>query len=204
MARIGLFGGSFDPVHMGHLLLAESARESLDLDTVWWVPAATPPHKESGPRASARDRVEMLRLAVAGHDPFRIETHEIERGGTSYTVETLEALTDRHPDHTWFLLLGADMVEDLPRWRSPERICELAIVAAVERPGWGPVSWDGLASLVGEERRKLFARHVVPMPQIELSSSEIRRRVAEGRSIRYRTPRAVEMYIRQRGLYREA
>jgi nicotinate (nicotinamide) nucleotide adenylyltransferase len=124
---------------------------------------------------------------------------ELDRGGVSYTVETLTALTS--PDRELFLILGSDALLDLPNWRQPERICELATLIVARRPGAGPVSLDCLAAVVPEERRRHFARHQIEMPRLDLSSSDIRRRVAAGRSIRYRTPRGVEEYIRAQGLY---
>jgi nicotinate-nucleotide adenylyltransferase len=197
--RLGLLGGSFNPVHYGHLLLAETAREDCRLDQVWFVPAAVPPHKQSRSLAEGKHRVEMLKLAIGGHPQLDVATIELDRGGVSYTVETLTALTS--PNRELFLILGSDALLDLPNWRQPERICELATLIVARRPGAGPVSLDCLAAVVPEERRRHFARHQIEMPRLDLSSSDIRRRVAAGRSIRYRTPRGVEEYIRAQGLY---
>src|SRR5262245_54531603 len=114
--RIGVFGGTFDPVHQGHLILAEQCREQGRLDQVWFVPAARPPHKLAGPLTPFHQRVEMLSFALAGHPAFRIEELEKERSGPSYTVDTLTELHRRHPGHEWFLLIGSDTLHDMPNW----------------------------------------------------------------------------------------
>jgi nicotinate-nucleotide adenylyltransferase len=200
--RIGILGGSFDPVHYGHLLLAETCRETCRLDEIRFVPAAIPPHKQDRQRAPARQRIEMLRRAIAGHRPFSVSTVEVDRGGVSYTVDTLRALRRSHPQAELFLLLGADAIQDLPTWWEPAEICRLATVVAVARPPGPPPDLRVLAAVAGAERLELFRRYQVRMPLIELSSSDIRRRVQTGRSVRFRTPRAVEDFIRQQGLYR--
>jgi nicotinate-nucleotide adenylyltransferase len=202
--RLGLFGGSFDPVHYGHLLLAESCREQCQLDEVWFMPAATPPHKQTHALSSAAQRIEMLELATGGHPSFRVSRIEIDRGGVSYTVDTLAALKADDPQRELFFLLGADSLEDLPNWREPARICELATPIVVSRPAASAVDFNVLAGLTSDERLETFRRSQVEMPLIDLSSSDIRRRVAAGQSIRYRTPRAVETYIQTHGLYRAA
>ena len=200
--RLGIFGGSFDPVHYGHLLLAECCREQLALDEVWFLPAEVAPHKRNAQRSAARHRVEMLRLAIGGHAPFRVSTLEIERGGISYTVDTLAQVRRQQPEAELFLLMGADSLEDLPTWREPATICRLSIPVAVRRRNARPPDFHRLAEWVDAERRERIAASQVDMPLIELSSREIRAAVAAGRSIRFRTPRAVERYIEQHGLYR--
>jgi nicotinate-nucleotide adenylyltransferase len=202
--RIGIFGGTFDPVHFGHLLLAECCREQCRLDEVWFIPAATPPHKRRRATTPARQRVEMLELAIAGQDGLSIKTTEVDRGGVSYTVETLAAVHQQRPDAELFIIMGADSLADLPNWLEPRRICELALPVIVGRPGSPPPDDGPLAELVSPGRLAEIRRHRVEMPLIELSSTEIRRRVAAGMSIRYRTPRAVEAYIANHGLYRDA
>ncbi len=200
--RVGIFGGSFDPVHFGHLLLAESAREQCPLDAVRFLPAADPPHKQGQLQASAEDRAMMLELAIAGYEPFSVCRYEIDRGGVSYTVETLTRLRAVEPDAELFFLLGADMLHDLPHWRQAARICELSVPVAVRRAGVGEPDFGCLAEIASAERIGYFRRHQVEMPAVDLASTDLRRRVAQGRSIRYRTPRAVEEYIRSHGLYR--
>jgi nicotinate-nucleotide adenylyltransferase len=206
--RIGVFGGSFDPVHVGHLLLAECCREQAGLDRVLFVPAATQPHKQDRQLAAPEHRVEMLRLATGGHPAFAVVTLEIERGGVSYTVNTLAALKATHPDAELCLLLGPDALAGLPTWREPARIAALATVVGVEREALddlrGLAKTAGLSTLLGAERLAAVLQRRVRMPAIGIRASDIRAAVAAGRSIRYRTPRAVEVYIQAHGLYRSA
>jgi len=190
--RIGLLGGTFDPPHWAHLVLAESARSELDLDEVWFLPAGRPPHKRGRRISPAPTRVQLLERTLAGVRGFRLEPLETERRRTSYTVDTLETLHARHPWVEWWLLVGGDMLADLPRWRHPARVLELARVAVMDRAGHAP-TWP--ASL-GPRRLKLLRP-----PRIELSSTLIRRRVRQGQSIRFLVPEAVERYIRVHGLY---
>ena len=203
MRRIGILGGSFDPVHYGHLLLAESCHEQCGLDEVWFVPAAMNPHKPAGSFASDLQRVEMLQLALAGHSGFSISEIELERGGASFTVDTLELLHEQFAEHDFFLLLGADSLADLPTWKDPQRICELAILSIVRRLGCGPVDVEVLAGITTPEQLQQIRMSEVEMPGMELTSTGIRERVCDSKSIRYRTPRAVERYIETTGLYRE-
>jgi nicotinate-nucleotide adenylyltransferase len=202
--RLGIFGGSFDPVHYGHLLLAESCREQCRLDSVWFVPAAVPPHKQGRKLSSDADRVEMLKLAIGGNDAFAVSTWEIDRGGVSYTVDTLQHLHDENPSRELFLLMGADSLTDLPTWREPERICSLATPVVVRRNGSPEPDVAAFAKLMPPERVAIARQHFVETPLIDLSATDIRNRVAAGESIRYRTPRAVEKYIESHGLYRTA
>ncbi|HVC96206.1 MAG TPA: nicotinate-nucleotide adenylyltransferase [Pirellulales bacterium] len=199
--RLGLFGGTFDPVHYGHLLLAESCREACRLDAVWFVPAAHPPHKQQYPLTPARQRTEMLELAIGGNEAFTVSQLEIERGGVSYTVDTLEALRSEQPERELYFLLGADTLADLPHWREPGRICALALPLVVRRGGIDLPDFDCLAPFVSPARLTEIRQSLVPMPGIELSSREIRRRARAGLSIRYQTPRAVEKYIETSRLY---
>jgi nicotinate-nucleotide adenylyltransferase len=201
--RLGIFGGTFDPVHYGHLLLAECCREQCKLDAVWFLPAAVPPHKKDWKLSPAEDRVAMLELAVAGHLAFEVCKYEIGRGGVNYTFETLEHFAQEDAGRELFFLLGADMLRDLPRWREPSRIIELALPVAVRRPGAGELDFAALSACASPERIEQIRAHQVEMPKIGISGSEIRRRSAEGLSIRYRTPRAVEKYIETKGLYKK-
>ncbi len=200
--RLGVFGGSFDPVHYGHLLLAESCREQCQLDQVWLLPAASAPHKLQRPITDARHRVEMLRLAVGGHPALHVSTREVDRGGISYTFETLEAIDQQFPDTQLYFLMGADSLEDLPHWRNPQRILQLAIPVVVQRPGAAPPDMSVLEHLVDPERLAQLERFAVTMPLVDFASSQLRQRVERGQSIRYRTPRAVEKYIETHQLYR--
>jgi nicotinate-nucleotide adenylyltransferase len=200
--RLGILGGTFDPVHYGHLLLADSAREQCQLDQVWLMPAAMAPHKQGHELSSAQQRIEMLELAVSGNPAMIVSQLETNRGGVSYTVDTLSALAADDAERELVFLMGADSLADLPNWREPARICQLATIAVVGRPGQ-TIDYSRLAELVPQERLELFRRNQIDMPLIELSSHDIRQRVARGQSIRYRTPRAVEKYIESHGLYRK-
>jgi nicotinate-nucleotide adenylyltransferase len=201
--KIGIFGGTFDPVHYGHLILAESCREECGLDQVWLLPAAISPHKQGQPPTGAEHRVAMLQLAIGGHEQLRVETTEVERGEVSYTVDTLETLHERQPTDELFFLMGSDSLQDLPAWKQPERICELALPIVVRRPGAGEPSMGVFEQLVSADRLEQIHRYSIDMPWVDISSSNMRQRVADGRSIRFRTPRAVEAYIASHGLYRE-
>ncbi len=201
--RLGLFGGSFDPVHYGHLLLAECCREEQRLDRVLFLPAAVPPHKQDQELTPAQTRIDMLELAIAGHEQFAVSRYEVERGGISYTVDTLRHFQQEDPHGELFFLLGADMLRDLPHWREAAQVCELAMPIVVRRPGFEEPDFDCLVGLTSPARIDRFRQHQVEMPAIGLSSTEIRRRVARGLSIRYRVPRAVEKLIETEGLYRE-
>ena len=204
--RIGVFGGSFDPVHIGHLLAAECCREQAGLDRVLFVPAAIQPHKQDRQLASGQHRMEMLALATGGNDAFAVSGDELERGGVSYTVDTLERLKARHPDDELLLILGPDAFLGLPTWREPQRIIDLAEVLAVERESLDDLSdaatREPLETLLGRERLDRVISKRVRLPAIGIRASDLRAAVAAGQSIRYRTPRAVECSIATHGLYR--
>jgi nicotinate-nucleotide adenylyltransferase len=197
--RLGVYGGSFDPVHLGHLLLAEVCREACTLDRVLFVPCGQSPHKPRGAAASGQQRVEMLELAVAGNSHFGVSRIEIDRSGPSFTVETLRQLRAEQPHAELFFLMGADSLVDLPLWREPHEILELATVVAVNRGGQACVSRDDLESKLGPIVRERL--QFVTMPAIELSATDLRDRAQSHRSLRFRIPRAVEEYIRQHQLY---
>lgn len=203
--RIGVFGGSFDPVHVGHLLAAECCREQARLDRVLFVPAAIPPHKQSRELAEPRHRVEMLRLATGGNPAFAVWTDEIDRGGVSYTVDSLERLAAAQPADELCLLLGPDAVADFASWREPSRIARLARLVAMEREGLddiaAAVARGGLGTVLGAEACRRLVAERVRLPAIGIRASDLRGALAAGRSIRYRTPRAVETYIAAEGLY---
>jgi nicotinate-nucleotide adenylyltransferase len=199
--RIGFFGGSFDPVHLGHLILAEQCLEFAKLDQVWFVPTATSPLKTDGSTASDRQRMEMLEFALAGHSQFLLSDTEIKRGGVSYTVDTLSQIHQESPDDELFLLIGGDSLQNFDAWRNPEKICQLATPLVVARPGADPVDLSRLAPYVDDERMKEVERYAFESRLIDISSTEIRTRIGAGQSVRYLTPRAVEMYIESKSLY---
>jgi nicotinate-nucleotide adenylyltransferase len=199
--RLGIFGGTFDPIHNGHLLLAETFREELRLDEVRFVPAAVPPHKQDEEIAAGDKRVEMLKLSVASHPSFRVDTSELSRGGVSYTVDSLRRLREALPDAEIFFLMGGDSLAEFLTWKEPGEILKLAVPVVARRGSDAPLDWSHLTDLVSEERMALIQRSQFTTPLIEISSTDIRERCAEGRSIRYRLPRAVEEYVLAQRLY---
>lgn len=201
--RIGVFGGTFDPVHYGHLLLAEQCREQGRLDRVWFVPAARPPHKDEGAITRFEQRAEMLELAIAGNPAFRVEPLERDRPGLSYTAETLAELHRRHPADEFFLLVGSDTLKDLPTWREPQSVLQHAGLMVMARPNNPLVSAEELRARLNLPEAVPLRMEVIETPLIDISSRDLRRRAAAGRSLRYFLPRAVECYILEKGLYRE-
>ena len=202
--RLGILGGSFDPVHYGHLLLAECCREQCRLDAVWFLPTAVPPHKQDQELTPAAQRIEMLELAIAGNPAFSVCRYETDRGGVNYTVDTLSHFREEDPRRELFFLMGADMLLDLPNWRNAPRVCELALPLVVRRPNAGVIDFGCLREIASPERIEQISSHQATMPEIGISGTELRRRVCSGQSIRYRVPRAVEMYIETHGLYRQS
>ncbi|TWU41326.1 Nicotinate-nucleotide adenylyltransferase [Novipirellula aureliae] len=201
--RIGLLGGSFDPVHLGHLWIAESAIETLDLDQLYWIPAATSPLKPNGPVASDALRAEMLRLAISGSDKHSVDCRELSRGDVSYTIDTVEQLQAEQPDTEFVLIIGSDSLASIRKWHEPRRLLQKVVISVVHRGGDPPIDLSVLDGLVTPERFAEIERRVLHMPVIEISSSELRDRIATGRSIRYRVPRSVEALIEANGLYRD-
>jgi nicotinate-nucleotide adenylyltransferase len=194
---VGILGGTFDPIHHGHLVIAEEAREELGLERVLLIPAAAPPHKPGRPVTPAPDRLAMAELAVAGNPAFVVSRLEVERGGASYTVETLEALRDRGVADPWFIL-SAEALAGFPTWREPDRILALCRLAVVPRGGYEPLdrAWV-TARFPGREDRLRF----LAGPLLPISGSVVRRRAAAGRSVRYLVPDAVAAYIADHRLY---
>jgi nicotinate-nucleotide adenylyltransferase len=192
--RTGVFGGTFDPPHVGHLLLAADARESLNLDRLIFVPAGAQPLKvDTPPIASPQDRLEMVRLAVADDANYSVDDAEINRKGLSFTVDTLEHLSERYGGGQLFLLLGEDALATFDKWRAPERIRELATIAVMKRGGGRT---DAGTSALAPGVLEVSARRV------DVSSTEIRARLRAGKSIKGFVPESVERFIDDRGLYR--
>jgi nicotinate-nucleotide adenylyltransferase len=198
--RIGIFGGTFDPVHVGHLILAEQCRDQAALDEVWFLPSYHPPHKADKGITRFEQRCDMLELATAGHPAFRIERVEKELPPPSYTAETLAELRRRHPEHEFFLLIGADSLPDLPGWYEPLRVVSQAGLIVAPRPGVMLWTAERLAMALGVDVGSIRLRYVA-CPMIDVASRELRRAVADRMSIRYMVPRAVEEYVRERKLY---
>ncbi len=191
--RIGLFGGTFDPVHLGHLRAAESAREALELELVAFLPSAVPPHRTTS--SPAEDRLTMTRLATASNPCFASWDTELRRVGPSYTVDTVAALLRERPRDSFVLLVGADTWPEMTSWREPERLFSLVEVAVAERPG--AVAGELIAPFPASRGVRR-----VPGPALAISASAVRERVRRGQSVRYLVPDAVADYIAERGLYR--
>ena len=214
MPRVGVFGGSFNPIHFGHLLVADEIREALDLERIVFVPAGEPPHKPARDLAPARDRFEMTALAVREHPRFEVSDAELRRSGPSYTVHTLAALRDRGDLH---LLIGSETFLDLLTWKEPAEVARLARLVVVPRNSVGfdpesPAAQKVLAALalpgfvrVSETERGSDAPASAPLlvhaASLPISGSDLRRRAREGRSLAFRMPEAVAAYIRAHRLY---
>lgn len=187
-------GGTFDPIHTGHLVAAETALEEAGLDEVWFMPANIPPHKPNTPLASPDQRLEMVSLAIDSHPSYRAVDVELTRGGTSYTYDTVTRLQQLYPDHRFHYIIGADMVMYLPKWHQIEKLSEMVTFLGVGRPGFD-IDLEALPSHL-RSRIKLMT-----MPAMEISSTDIRERIRNGRSIRYRVPESVRLYIERSGIY---
>lgn len=197
--RIGIMGGTFDPIHTAHLILADEARERLGLAYVLFMPTGDPWLKAEKPQTPPAVRLRMVELAVASNTFFRASDMEVRRQGPTYSVDTLELLdAELGPQHELFFLMGVDALVELPRWREPERVVELCTPVAFNRPGATQAKLEAVMKRLPLLRRKLV---LLDGPVLEVSSSEIRQRVAEGRSIRYLVPDAVERFIRAEELY---
>ena len=206
MIRYGIYGGAFDPIHLGHLLLAETCLRQAQLDRVVFVPTGTSPHRsgKDGYQAPAEDRFNMIESAIIGCEEFLVSRYEIDRHETSYTVETLQyfhrSFTLVEPE--FFLLMGADMFNDLPNWHEAGEICKLALPLVAMRPESPPPYFAALGGVVSADRLDEIRHSALMMPQIGISSTQIRNRIAAEESIRFQVPRSVEAYIASRQLYR--
>ena len=201
--RLGILGGSFNPVHTGHILLARDAMEAFGLAKVAFVPCARPPHKEAAELAEAGHRLAMLRAALEGDSWADVSDMEIRRGGTSYTVDTLRDMAIREPDASLHFIIGADSLRDLHTWKSVYELLSLCRVVVIARPGHeAGLREEGAIGLKAPWPERLLAS-MKTGHMIGISSSEIRARVAGGRSIRYLVPDSVDAYIRRHGLYQE-
>lgn len=197
--RIGILGGTFDPPHVGHLWLAGLAADSLGLARVLFMPAAQPPHKRRRGMSSITDRLLMTRLAIAADPQFELSTLEVGRPGPSYTVDSVEELRRSYPEARLFLLMAADSLDAIDSWREPDRLLSLIEWAVGPRPGSELPSPDALRQRFGPAARRI---HLLEGPALDVSATEIRRRVAAGKTIRYLVPQAVEELIAEKGLYR--
>lgn len=194
--RLALFGGTFDPIHNGHLRIAEEAREQLELDRVVFVPNRVSPFKTGRDVTPGALRVAMVRAAVADNPAFAVSTIELERLGVSYTVDTVAALRAEYPNAALFFLTGADAVRNLSAWREPERLLGLAQIAVATRPG---VDENQITQAL--PARWLKQLRFIATPGLDISATDLRARIRDGRSIRYLVPPAVENFIGERRLY---
>ncbi len=198
--RLGVVGGTFDPVHLGHLAMAEEARVQLVLDRVMFLPAGQPWMKDGKPLSPAEDRVQMLRLAIASNPHFQICLEEVNRPGPTYTVDTLQKLMEElRPETRIFFIVGQDAMQDFHRWKEPLKVLDLCTLVVVERLGHAAVDVSEIVGGVPAAKDKV----VMSMPPMGISSTEVRRRAAAAVSLRYHVPDAVAEYIEEQGLYRD-
>lgn len=200
---IGIMGGSFDPIHLGHLWMAEAAREQLPIEHVRWFPAATSPLKPNGPVATNAQRWQMLRLALSGQSGHEIDPWELERDTVSYTFDTLEYLRAAFPGRALYLIIGGDSLASFDRWKHPARILERCTLCVVGRGGHAVLDYDVLKPFATAEKISQCRNYEIQMPLIEVSSRQIRSKLRTGRSVRFQVPHPVETLIRQNSLYRE-
>jgi nicotinate-nucleotide adenylyltransferase len=192
--QIGIMGGTFDPLHLGHLFVAEQAREQMSLDEVWFMPSNVPPHKDQQPFADPLHRLEMVRLAIADHPKFKLCELEFEIGGISYSVNTATILKQRYPQHQFHWIIGADMVQYLPKWYRIQDMVELATFIGLDRPGYVHSNQelpDWLSNSIT----------MIKMVQVDISSTDVRNRLARGHSVRYMLTEPVRSYIQENQLY---
>jgi nicotinate-nucleotide adenylyltransferase len=198
MQRIGIFGGTFDPPHIGHLILAEYAAEALDLEQVLFVPAAIPPHKVNVTRSPIEDRLRMLEVAIAANDRFALSRADVDRPGPHYSVDLVKIIQAQNPSAAVFFVMGGDSLRDLPTWNHPDELIRLCKLAVIQRPDMEPISptmHDHI--LPGLSERVV----IIPAPLLGFSSSEIVARLQSGLSIRYMVPSGVLTYIQDHQLY---
>jgi nicotinate-nucleotide adenylyltransferase len=201
--KVALLGGTFNPPHLAHLLCASEAADQLGLDRVVLMPVFSPPHKEAPEDPGPEVRLELCELAAAADERLEVSRLEIDRAGASFTVDTLRELHDRHPEHELIFIVGGDMAVSLPTWKEPQAVLELARLAIAERSG--ALRRDVIERLTAEYGEEVTDRlEFFDMPRMDISSSEIRRRVAAGRTIRYLVPDAVGAHIARNGLYSRA
>lgn len=200
MKKIGIMGGTFNPIHVGHLILAEWAKDTIGLDEVWVIPTGCSYMKENQLVATPEDRYQMACLGVEGNEGFSCKDTEISRNGYTYSYETLEILTEKYPDDHFYFILGADCLFTIENWKHPERIfANCTVISAVR--GDSPI--ESMQQKIAELKEKYQADIVLlPFLQLEISSTEIRERVSKGQSIRYLVPDKVIAYIKEKGLYR--
>lgn len=202
--KLGIMGGTFNPVHYGHLVTAEEALVQFGLDEVVFMPCGIPAHKVEGPIAPAEDRYLMAVIATASNPHFSVSRAEIDRGGVSYTVDTLRQLSSDMPGVELFFITGADAVWEILTWKEADEAAKLCVFIAATRPGYDLTKFQELHAHAPEEGRVDGPRlSAMEIPALAISSTDIRRRVVEGRPIRYLMPEGVVSYVTKRGLYRD-
>ncbi|MDP2936254.1 MAG: nicotinate-nucleotide adenylyltransferase [Dehalococcoidia bacterium] len=197
--KIGLLGGTFDPIHIGHLIVAEEVRVQLGLDKVLFIPARQSPLKQDRLSSPVEDRLAMVEMAVASNPFFEVSRIELERDSPSYTIETVRFLLKRSgPGTSIYFLVGLDQAMALPNWKDPLPLMEICRLVFLSRPGWPPLDFESLDRHIPRARERILS---IEVPAIGISSTEIRKRVSRGVSIKYLVPEAVEEYIMSHGLY---
>ncbi|WP_373277916.1 nicotinate-nucleotide adenylyltransferase [Amphibacillus sediminis] len=184
--KIGLLGGTFDPPHIGHFVIAEEVYQQMELDEIWFIPSAEPPHKDRA-RVSAADRVAMLSAVIREQPHFKLNTLELDRKGKSYTIDTIKSLQQDFPEVTFYFIIGADMVEYLPKWHQIDQLLDLVKFVGVKRPEY--------------QLETPYPIILLDIPGLDISSTMIRERLAQKRSVQYLVPKPVINVIRERGLY---
>lgn len=187
MKKVGILGGTFNPPHYGHLLIANEVLAALDLDEIWFMPNGEPPHKKKVESISDEERLQMIKMAIKGNEAFRIETIELTRKGPSYTVDTMRLMNQQYPEYQFFFIIGADMIEYLPKWRHIDELVKLVQFVGVERPSYSQLT----------DYPVLY----VDVPAVDISSSMIRERLKNGKTVRYLLPDSVINFIEEKHLY---
>ncbi len=200
--RIGLYGGSFNPIHNGHLIVARAITEQLDLERVIFLPSATPPHKTQEDLLDPTHRAQMVKWAIKGEPCFEFSDFDLTRTGPSYTIDTVthyHGLFGANADLHW--IVGADSLAELPTWHRASELVDMCRIIAAARAGWEQIAWDELRQTLNKAQVERLKAGVLKTPVIEISSTDVRRRIREGRSIRYLVPDTVRAYIKQHALY---
>lgn len=187
--KVGILGGTFNPPHLAHMIIAEQVLNQLDLDMILFMPTSTPPHKDEKEAIDGETRLLMTQLAISQNPHFQIEAYEVSRGGKNYTFDTMTDLQEMYPETTFYFIIGADMVEDLPNWYRIEELANMVQFVAVSRPGYN--------------LETNYPVITIDTPNVDISSSEIRQMVASGRSIRYLVDDEVRYFIEEEGLYHD-
>ncbi|MBI1883025.1 MAG: nicotinate-nucleotide adenylyltransferase [Chlamydiae bacterium] len=201
--RIGLFGGTFDSIHVGHLILAEHVRQKMALDKVIFIPSASPPHKKGLAMTPAPLRLKMVELAIEGNAHFRVSRIELDRSSLSYSMDTVVAFKKKYPQHSFFFIVGSDSLFKLYTWYGVEKLIKLSDFIVATRPGFSLRNVSAKKLRLSEKAFQKVTRYCVRMPEIGISSTQIRKRVAEGLSVRYLVPEKVQKFIERMKLYRK-